>query len=236
MSNAEKRDKDKPGQNERSSSTPALKIVALVSTPGYLQCKKINWVLNDNPQKKCIVMKFSYMSTTPCINQSLYIVERIISIPGTQSNAPILTRAPPGTKLQSNSNYKSQDSSDYTWSSALKRRAMKNCKKKWTWYSFWQIKNLQRSMVHFRAPPAISGTECPHLRQSGLSTRPCLWHLPPWIQRHVAKWVVSGWSSWSFLPQQPWQNILPNLWLTTQLKLINIFCQHHWTFKCSLSW
>ena len=31
-----------PGQNERSSSTPALKIVALVSTPGYLQCKKIN--------------------------------------------------------------------------------------------------------------------------------------------------------------------------------------------------
>ena len=53
-------------------------------------------------------------------------------------------------------------------------------------------------MVHFRAPPAISGTECPHLRQSGLSTRPCLWHLPPWIQRHVAKWVVSGWpSGWS---------------------------------------
>ena len=99
MSNAEKRDKDKPGQNERSSSTPALKIVALVSTPGYLQCKKINLVLNDNPQKKCIVMKFSYMSTTPCINQSLYIVERIISIPDTQSNAPILTRAPPGTKL-----------------------------------------------------------------------------------------------------------------------------------------
>ena len=83
----------------------------------------------QSSKKECIVMKFSYMSTTPCINQSLYIVERIISIPGTQSNAPILTRAPPGTKLQSNSNYKSQDSSDYTWSSALKRRAMKNCKK-----------------------------------------------------------------------------------------------------------
>ena len=25
-------------------------------------------------------------------------------------------------------------------------------------------------MVHFRAPLAISGTECPHLRQSGLSS------------------------------------------------------------------
>ena len=71
-------------------------------------------------------MKFSYMSTTPCINQSLYIVERIISIPGTQSDAPILTRAPPGTKLQSNSNFKSQDTSDYILSSALKRRALKN--------------------------------------------------------------------------------------------------------------
>ena len=126
-SNVEKRDKDIPGQNERSSSTPALKIVALVSTPGYLQCKKINWVINDNPQRKN-ALPWSFPTCRPhhVIIRVLYVEERILSIPGTQSDAPILTRAPPGTKLQSNSSFKSQDSSDCTWSSALKRRALKN--------------------------------------------------------------------------------------------------------------
>ena len=81
----------------------------------------------DNPQRKN-ALPWSFPTCRPhhVIIRVLYVEERILSIPGTQSDAPILTRAPPGTKLQSNSSFKSQDSSDCTWSSALKRRALKN--------------------------------------------------------------------------------------------------------------